>query len=217
VWIRLARLLYNKNGSLNETERAIELLEQAIEVIPMHQPDYFTVLVQLFCIRLATVVSNEKDDTTTTTNLFQRILILAPGFKQQQQATAVMEHPVVATLPNLPEACRLHVSQMLKHNGIAAFRKAYDAMLSSSCWMGQWVQATDTAESVQLLLDDIIEVEQQQQEQQGNKHHRKKNRLARLYDTAIQTFEHHSPALAAQYRQRKADEIQYCVGYVHLI
>lgn len=195
VFLRWAGLIYEKDDN-----EAFQILEKGLKVISMHQSDYMDVLLQLLAARLqsASLKPNETDHNIVS-ELFQRLLLLSPGFKTMKN----VEHPVVATLPNLVATYRRYIRYVLDQNGMTSFRRACDSVLFQSSLVDQ-LTAID-ADSVKLLLDEVITVEQAEFQSASTRSNR--SRLARLYDVAMQIFR--GTTLATIYRQRREDEVLY--------
>lgn len=191
LWIQWACLEYQCSNQ--NAKKAIEILKRASDSIPMHNKDHWSVLVQLFCLRVASISSNEEE-LDKLSDLFQQVLMLAPAHSYD------VGQAIVEAIPNHPMACRLYLQHIREMRGLTAFRKACDCILVSAAFEKHWV--VHHTEALRILLEDIIAVEQEET-QHG------KQRLGRIYGTAIRSFKGHFAELAEEYRSRKADDVDY--------
>ena len=134
LWIRWA--------GLGDSE---SILEKAAQVIPVDQPGYLMVLVQLLGAKI------QQDEAESLFPLLQRILLLAPG-----NPVTDCDYPVNESFTNVSSACRHCIRYMREHCALADVRRAYDAVLSSNS-IHSWTVAAP--KDIQRMIDDAIEAE----------------------------------------------------------
>jgi len=207
IWMRLAGLLYHKKGDDDEKNEstAFLLLEKGMKVIPMHHSDHVVLLLQLFGARLMSAGA-----TTTTTSesgrlwdLFQRLLLLAPGFAELPD----IQDPAFENVTNVPTAClqylRYNLETVDNNNSVDRARKVCDAVLFQSTSL-DLLTSTD-AETMKAFVDESIEAEEERAETKNRKQQQK--RLNRLYEVAIRMFR--GTSLATDYRQQRDERVRF--------
>jgi hypothetical protein len=181
IWIQLASLLYADD----EPNAAFQVFETALRKIPIHQADHMHVLLQYFSACLQT----RKDRVT---ELFQKITLLAPGFRN---LPSIPDAPF-ELVTSIPKAC-WHYLLFSLEQGTETFRKSYQIVLYQSNLADQLVQMD--AETMIDFVDKTIE-EELRGEIMNNTH---KKRLQRLFETAIHLFR--GTPVASEYRKQRDD------------
>jgi tetratricopeptide (TPR) repeat protein len=181
ISIQLAGLLY-ADSDVNE---AFQVFETALAKIPMHDSDYMTVLLQYFSARLQA----RKDRIM---ELFQKITLLAPGFRQFQ---SIPDAPFVL-VTSIPKAC-WHYLLFSLEQGMESFRKSYQIVLYQSNLADQLIQMD--AETMIDFVDKAVEEELRGESMDTNQ----KKRVQRLFETAIHLFR--GTPEASEYRKQRDD------------
>jgi tetratricopeptide (TPR) repeat protein len=196
VWIRWANLEHSEGYGI---EHAIKVLKRACRAIAIHEPGHAMILGQLF----SAYIHDVRNDHHPRSDTLQQLLILSTTVEQHD-----VEYPVVESLPNLPTAVRHYLLFSKVNEGRAVYQRNIDALLSSTNFFSQWVKRH--TEVVRLLLEDLIYEEEASLSSPATQSRPiKAPRLARLYETAIQTFRPHFPDLAEEFRQQRADHVLY--------
>jgi U3 small nucleolar RNA-associated protein 6 len=181
VYIRLAKLC----GA-----NAASILQRAVDRIPINNPDHMRVLLQL----CGALLGDGKDVHT----VFQRILLLAPGFPD---LVAEDVDDVSFGMRSVADTFLPYLQFALQRSGTEGARKVYAAALFQS------TQKVDQGnlEAIQAFVDKCIQVEELESEKEKTK--TSKARLRRLYDKAIELFR--DTSLEDVYREKRNERVIY--------
>jgi len=184
VWIKWASLVLPQS-----TPSAVAILERAIKQIPMANSDHMIVALELLGLKL---MANGGADSW---NVFQRILLLAPGFIEMED----IEEPLFG-ISNVSSACLIYLRHNLQEEGVTGARLVYDAALfqSSACKL----LAANGDESIKAFVDEAIQVEMIDKPNEDAK-----KRLRRLFEAVVELFS--DTPYEDEYRRRRDDVIVY--------
>ena len=210
IWMRLAGLLYNNKGDDDDDDEknesaAFRVLEKGTEVIPMHHSDHMVLLLQRFGARLmsAGATTMTASESGRLWDLFQRLLLLAPGFAELPD----IQDPAFENVTNVPTAClqylRYNLETLDSSSSIDRVRKVCDAVLFQSTSL-DLLTSTD-AETMKAFVDESIEAEEERAETKNRK--RQQKRLNRLYDVAIRMFR--GTSWATDYKQQRDERVRF--------
>lgn len=180
VWIQLAEL---SNGD------AVVILEKAAKQIEMCKKGHFHVLL---CLLAASMVHAGDTDLFP---LFNRILLLAPGFS----SSLLLERESFGVI-GLPDICLLYLRHVRNMEGDVTAQKACRVVLYNSSIAKAMFQVDEDA-SIDIFTE-AIEIERSVQNEK-----RQKSSLKRLFDRIIEVVGD-SPSLADEFRQKKQEELK---------
>ena len=159
VWIKWASLVNGK-------EKAASILRKALDRIPFNDHDHIRILLCLFGV----LMSSQSKDEKQISEIFQRILVLAPGIPNLELDSKVLELPF--GIASIPVAHLKYLEYQFETKGLIGARKAYSAVLFQSS------PRLDDLAALKAFVDKCIQLEQKD-----------KKRLRRVYDRAIELFE----------------------------
>jgi hypothetical protein len=184
VWIKWAGLV--KHG------QAVAVLRQAVDRIPTSDKEHMIVLLQLFGSLLA---SPEKSDKEIS-DVFQRILLLAPGTNASTVSAMVEEiEELPFGLESVSDAYLQYLEYAMQNDGLKGARKVYAPVLFHST---QSLGSVGSMGSLRAFLDKCLELEAEAKD---------KKRLRRLYDKAIDLFQ--ETPLEDAYRQERSEKTHF--------
>ena len=210
VWMQWASLVWEQHNPSSkkskrkqqQQERAIRILRQGLERTSMSEPDYMVLLLQ----QLGAYLALKKDNKTLQEQqqaiwaIFERVLLLAPGYKGQQPKN--IQEPVFG-VQSVADACLQYLSQTVSRNDRAAVRKIYEAVLFRSS-LTDSITSEDDALCYRAFIDACIEFEK---DQASHNKAVKDDRLLRLFNIAIKIFK--GTSHGEEYRERRDNEVIY--------
>jgi hypothetical protein len=184
VWIKWAGLV--KHG------QAVAVLRQAVDRIPISDKEHMIVLLQLFGSLLA---SPEKSDKEIS-DVFQRILLLAPGTTASTVSAVVEEiEELPFGLESVSDAYLQYLEYAIQNDGLKGARKMYTPVVFHST---QSLGSVGSMGSLRAFLDKCLELEAEAKD---------KKCLRRLYDKAIDLFQ--DTPLEDFYRHERAEKTHF--------
>jgi tetratricopeptide (TPR) repeat protein len=189
IWIRWADLVYQHTS---KRTRAIGILDQALTQIPMSATvDNMQVLLELLGAKLATAARDSW-------SVLERILILAPGCVQMED----VEQPAFG-VKSVSDACLQFFLHTIATETTKEVRKIYQAVLFQSSLLENISSESDAA-CYKDFIDASIKAEK---EDASCFEHEKKQRLERIFESAIKAFK--DAPVGDEYRQRRDDEVRF--------
>jgi U3 small nucleolar RNA-associated protein 6 len=189
LWTDWARLVAFSQSLV----AGIGILQKGLKQIPMAEPDHIIVLLELLGAKL---MAGDEEGTGDFGDVFQRILLLAPGFVEMQD----IEEPSFG-ISNVSIACLQYLRHKINKDGVAGARVVYNAVLFQSS-LGKSMGA-EANESIKAFVDEAIEAEMNEDKSTAAA----KNRLRRLYDAAVNAFT--DTSLEDEYRRRRNEVVIY--------
>jgi hypothetical protein len=191
LWTSWARLV----SFSQSLEPGIAILQKALKQIPMAESDHMIILLELLGAKLM-AAGEDEEGTGDFGDIFQRILLLAPGFPEMPD----LEDPSFG-ISSVSIACLQYLRYKINKDGVAGARGVYNAVLFQSS-LGKSMGAEGT-ESIQAFVDEAIEAEMNEDKSTAAA----KNRLRRLYDVAVEAFT--DTNLEDEYRGRRNEVVIY--------
>jgi U3 small nucleolar RNA-associated protein 6 len=188
IWIRWA-------GLFDSTPVAIRILEKALSILSMDQPDYMMVMLQLFGAKL----KEGKETTADCVQMLERILLLAPGFAEFK---SIVDPPF--GVANISEACLACLDHAVKRDGVQGGRNVYSKVLFQSGFAAQ--AAAMNPEGLKNFIDEAVRVENNCVDTKE-----RKQRLQRIFDQGIKLFG--KSQLTEELRHRLDDSQYTCNSY----
>ena len=178
LWVQLAELC---------EEDATSVLEKASRHTNVDKKEHFQVLIRLFGARM------QKEEETDLFPLFERLLLLAPGFKHsltlEQESFGVN---------GLADVCVQFLHFSRERRGTDAACRVYHKVLYKSTVANAMLDSDE--ETTLMFFSSAIEVERLAQNDK-----KQKVNLRRLYDTIISILGDNP--LADDYRQQKREDL----------
>jgi hypothetical protein len=189
LWTDWARLVAFSQSLV----AGIVILQKALKQIPMAEPDHIVVLLELLGAKL---MAGDEEGPGDLGDIFQRILLLAPGFAEMQD----IEEPSFG-ISNVSIACLQYLRHKINKDGVAGARVVYNAVLFQSS-LGKSMGA-ECNESIKAFVDEAIEAEMNEDMSTAAA----KNRLRRLFDAAVDAFT--DTSLEDEYRRKRNEVVIY--------
>jgi U3 small nucleolar RNA-associated protein 6 len=191
LWTDWARLV----AFSQSTVAGIRILQKALKQIPMAEPDHVMILLELLGAKL--MAGDEAEGVGDFTDIFQRILLLAPGFEEMLQD---IEDPSFG-ISNVSIACLEYLRYKINKEGVAGARVVYNAVLFQSS-LGKSM-AAECNESIKAFVDESIEAEMNEDKTTAAA----KNHLRRLFDVVVDAFA--DTSLEDEYRRKRNEVVIY--------
>lgn len=190
LWTDWARLVAFSESLV----AGICILQKALKQIPMAEPDHIVILLEMLGAKL--MAGDKAESTGDLGDIFQRILLLAPGFVEMQD----IEEPSFG-ISNVSIACLQYLRHKINKEGVAGARVVYNAVLFQSS-LGKSLGAEGN-ESIKAFVDEAIEAEMNEDKSTAAA----KNRLRRLFDVAVDAFT--DTSWEEEYRRKRNEVVIY--------
>ena len=195
IWLQWAKLC----AVSNECDvTASHVLRMALERTPLYSKEQMVILLELFGALLAEATSD--DYKSELKQLFERILLLSAG----TMTAPFDDDEAVFGVSSVADACLQYLRFCFSTGGMDAARNVYEQVFYRSNYCVGGKKTGAELETIQQLMDEAIQMEAKEE-----KTKKTKQRLRRLYDTAIKFFDEVNPAVADAYRSQRDSNVRF--------
>jgi hypothetical protein len=206
LWLQWASLCKESEGGMSP-ERVFRM---ALDRTDMQEKAHMDIMLELFG-SLLTKAKDADEDTEVKRlqpellDLFQRILLLSGGHDVEARDRSLFGISSVST------ACLAFVIQSLELGDDDLARKACDMVLHSTYAASSDGKSPTQVEGMKHFFDICIEFEKSLLKDKGKSASKKaRQRLRRLFDSAIHFFEACAPYLSDDYAIQRDNEVRFC-------